>query len=68
MRRPLSGNRINGSVISVRYERLKQKAVHTAERFLRSRISFPAGETTKNFSYDLLRSDSYICLQKEILL
>lgn len=45
----LSGNRINGSVVSARYERLRQKAVHTAERLLRSRISFPAGETAKNF-------------------
>ena len=47
---------------------LSKKDVHTAERFLRSRISFPAGEATKNFSYDLLRSGFYICLQKEILL
>ena len=34
---------------------LSKKDVHTAERFLRSGISFPAGETAKNFSYDLLR-------------
>ena len=46
---------------------LSKKAVHTAERFLRSRISFPAGETTKNFSYDLLRSGFIFACKRRVM-
>ena len=65
---PLRRNCINGSVISVRYERLKQKAVHTAERALRGRIGSPAGETAKKFFVGFVKEWFYICSQKEILL
>ena len=52
----LRGNVLTEVLFRSGMNSLSKKAVHTAEGFLRSRIGFPAGETTKNFSYDLLRS------------
>ena len=46
---------------------LSKKAVYTAERFLRSRISFPAGETAKIFLYALLMSGFIFACKRRVM-
>ena len=56
MRRPLSGNRINGSVISVRDERLKQKSRSYRRKVFAQQDKFPCRQDGKEFLCDLLKS------------
>ena len=70
MRRPLSGNRINGSVISVRYERLKQKRRSYRRKVFAQQDKFPCrrngkeffvGFVKERFLYLLAKGDPVMC-------
>ena len=61
-------NCINGSVISVRYERLKQKSRSYRRRAFARQDRFSCRRNGKEFFVGFVKEWFYICSQKEILL